>query len=72
MYVYPFTYNLGKAFALHEVISNPFAGLSMGILGTVLLQSSSTTTSIVVTMVAAGHKISKIYLISWSVNFLKM
>ena len=72
MYIYPFTYNLGKAFALDEVISNPFAGLSMGILGTVLLQSSSTTTSVVVTMVAAGHKISKIYLISWSVNFLKM
>ena len=56
-YVYPFTYNLGKAFALDEVISNPFAGLSMGILGTVLLQSSSTTTSIVVSMVAAGSKL---------------
>ena len=28
---------IGKAFALDEVISNPFAGLSMGILGTVLL-----------------------------------
>lgn len=34
-------------------VSNPMAGISIGILGTVLLQSSSTTTSIIVTMVGA-------------------
>lgn len=34
-------------------IDNPLAGLSIGVLATVLLQSSSTTTSIVVTMVGA-------------------
>merc|ERR1719487_411304 len=35
-------------------VNNPVAGLAFGVLGTVLLQSSSTSTSIVVTMVAAG------------------
>merc|ERR1719230_37040 len=34
-------------------VSNPMSGLAIGILGTVLLQSSSTTTSIIVTMVGA-------------------
>jgi sodium-dependent phosphate cotransporter len=34
-------------------IDNPLAGLGLGVLATVLLQSSSTTTSIVVTMVGA-------------------
>ena len=34
-------------------VDNPVAGLALGILGTVLLQSSSTSTSVVVTMVAA-------------------
>lgn len=34
-------------------VSNPIAGLSIGVLATVLLQSSSTTTSIIVTMVGA-------------------
>lgn len=35
-------------------ISNPVAGLMVGILATVLVQSSSTTTSIVVSLVASG------------------
>lgn len=35
-------------------IDNPIAGLSIGILGTVLLQSSSTTTSIIVSMVGTN------------------
>ena len=43
----------GEAFSQNEIVSNPIAGLMIGILGTVLLQSSSTTTSIVVTMVSA-------------------
>jgi sodium-dependent phosphate cotransporter len=34
-------------------VSNPLSGIAIGILGTVLLQSSSTTTSIIVTMVGA-------------------
>ena len=35
-------------------IDNPIAGVAIGIIATVLLQSSSTSTSIVVTMVGAG------------------
>lgn len=38
---------------LMGAINNPIAGLGLGVLVTVLLQSSSTTTSIVVTMVGA-------------------
>jgi sodium-dependent phosphate cotransporter len=46
----------GKGFAeaLVEKTSNPFVGLFIGILATTLVQSSSTTTSITVGIVAAG------------------
>ena len=46
----------GKGFAenLLRTTSNPFVGLFIGILATSLIQSSSTTTSIVVGMVASG------------------
>jgi solute carrier family 34 (sodium-dependent phosphate cotransporter) len=46
----------GKGFAtmLVERTSNPFVGLFVGILGTTLVQSSSTTTSLTVALVAAG------------------
>jgi sodium-dependent phosphate cotransporter len=46
----------GKGFAesLLQTTSNPFVGLFIGILATSLIQSSSTTTSIVVGMVASG------------------
>lgn len=46
----------GKEFsrALIETTSNPFVGLFIGILATSVIQSSSSTTSIVVGMVAAG------------------
>lgn len=46
----------GKAFAeqLIQTTSNPFVGLFIGILATSLVQSSSTTTSIVVGMVGSG------------------
>lgn len=46
----------GKGFAetLIERTSNPFVGLFVGILATTLVQSSSTTTSITVGLVAAG------------------
>lgn len=44
--------------------SNPIAGLMIGILATVLLQSSSTTTSIIVTMVGSGLSVqAAIYMI---------
>ncbi len=46
----------GKDFAeaMIEMTSNPFTGLIIGIVATSLIQSSSTTTSIVVGLVAAG------------------
>ena len=37
-----------------DILSNPFCGLIIGILVTVVCQSSSTSTSIFITMVAAG------------------
>ncbi|XP_074652751.1 sodium-dependent phosphate transport protein 2B-like [Tubulanus polymorphus] len=43
----------GRAFADNELLANPVAGLMIGVLATVLVQSSSTSTSIVVTMVAS-------------------
>ncbi len=47
---------LGKDFAeaMIEMTSNPFMGLVIGIVATSLIQSSSTTTSIVVGLVAGG------------------
>ncbi|XP_046840998.1 sodium-dependent phosphate transport protein 2B-like isoform X2 [Xenia sp. Carnegie-2017] len=44
----------GKVFQDNEVIKNPVAGVVIGLLATVLVQSSSTSTSIVVAMVATG------------------
>ena len=46
----------GKGFAesMIQMTSNPFAGLIIGIVATSLIQSSSTTTSIVVGLVAGG------------------
>jgi len=46
----------GKEFSamLVERTANPFVGLFVGILGTTLVQSSSTTTSLTVALVAAG------------------
>ncbi|XP_071941609.1 sodium-dependent phosphate transport protein 2B-like [Antedon mediterranea] len=44
----------GKALSENELLNNPICGLMIGILVTVLVQSSSTSTSVVVTMVAAG------------------
>ncbi len=46
----------GKGFAtqLVETTTNPYVGLFVGILATTLVQSSSTTTSLVVGIVAAG------------------
>merc|ERR1719243_144619 len=43
----------GKIFRNSEIFDNPIAGMLVGVLVTVLVQSSSTSTSIVITMVAA-------------------
>merc|ERR1712142_718873 len=43
----------GEIFSNSEFLKNPVVGLVIGILVTVLVQSSSTSTSIVVTLVAA-------------------
>ncbi|KAL4238207.1 hypothetical protein ACF0H5_002919 [Mactra antiquata] len=48
----------GKAFSDNQILANPVAGLMIGVLATVLLQSSSTTTSIVVSMVGSGDLLS--------------
>lgn len=44
----------GRASELFEFATNPFTGLVIGILGTSLIQSSSTVTSIIVGLVAGG------------------
>ncbi|XP_053408236.1 sodium-dependent phosphate transport protein 2B-like [Mercenaria mercenaria] len=44
----------GGVFNNSEILGNPIAGLMIGILSTVLVQSSSTSTSVIVTMVASG------------------
>ena len=44
----------GEVFQSNAILQNPVAGLMIGVLATVLVQSSSTSTSIVVTMVASG------------------
>jgi hypothetical protein len=46
----------GEIFQQSELMQNPVVGLMIGILVTVLVQSSSTSTSIVVSMVASGSK----------------
>jgi sodium-dependent phosphate cotransporter len=48
---------LGKdtAQSLFQGLANPFAGLAVGILATVLVQSSSVTTSVVVGLVGSGQ-----------------
>lgn len=46
----------GEALDEEGIVSNPIAGLMLGVLVTVLVQSSSTSTSIIVTMVGADSK----------------
>ena len=43
----------GEIFRNSELFNNPVAGMLVGVLVTVLVQSSSTSTSIFITMVAA-------------------
>ncbi|KAM7374635.1 hypothetical protein PAMP_007281 [Pampus punctatissimus] len=44
----------GDIFQENAILSNPVAGLVVGILATVLVQSSSTSTSIIVSLVSSG------------------
>ncbi|XP_044140127.1 sodium-dependent phosphate transport protein 2B-like isoform X1 [Bufo gargarizans] len=44
----------GDIFKNHSILTNPVAGLVIGVLVTVLVQSSSTSSSIVVSMVSSG------------------
>ncbi|KAM9332826.1 sodium-dependent phosphate transport protein 2A-like [Pholidichthys leucotaenia] len=44
----------GDIFQKNAILSNPIAGLMVGILVTVLVQSSSTSTSIIVSLVSSG------------------
>ena len=40
---------------MFDVVDNPFSGLMVGTLATVLVQSSSTSTSIIISLVGAGE-----------------
>jgi len=46
--------NIGALFSNSELLKNPVVGLMIGVLVTVLVQSSSTSTSIIVGLVSAG------------------
>lgn len=46
----------GDIFQDNAVLSNPLAGLVIGVLVTLLVQSSSTSSSIVVSMVSSGRE----------------
>ena len=46
--------NIGALFSNSELLQNPVVGLMIGVLVTVLVQSSSTSTSIIVGLVSAG------------------
>ncbi len=48
----------GTAGNLFTGVENPFAGLSVGVLATVLVQSSSTTTSTIVSLVGAAKTVA--------------
>ncbi len=43
----------GKIFSESDIIKNPLVGLMIGVFATVIFQSSSTTTSIIVALVGA-------------------
>ena len=48
---------LGEIFQKNDLMQNPVVGVMIGIVTTVLVQSSSTSTSIVVSMVSADCKL---------------
>eukprot|EP00090_Calanus_glacialis_P026434 TRINITY_DN4160_c0_g1_i6.p1 TRINITY_DN4160_c0_g1~~TRINITY_DN4160_c0_g1_i6.p1 ORF type:complete len:499 (+),score=118.84 TRINITY_DN4160_c0_g1_i6:28-1524(+) len=52
--------NIGVFFEKSELLSNPVVAVMLGVLITVLVQSSSTSTSILVGLVAAGAPVSRV------------
>merc|ERR1711872_858328 len=52
--------NIGIFFDQSELLSNPVVGVMLGVLITVLVQSSSTSTSILVGLVSAGAPVSRV------------
>ena len=48
----------GDIFAGNEVLTNPIVGLMIGVLFTVLVQSSSTCTTVIVSLVSSGGKLN--------------
>ena len=55
MYKLPY-FLIGSIFQGNPLLANPIVGLMIGILFTVLVQSSSTCTSVIVSMVSSGSK----------------
>lgn len=51
--------NIGSLFSNSELLKNPVVGVMIGVLVTVLVQSSSTSTSIIVGLVAAGAPVKE-------------
>lgn len=47
----------GQFFSNNSIMSNPVAGLVIGVLVTVMVQSSSTSSSIIVSMVASSREL---------------
>lgn len=51
--------NIGSLFSNSDILKNPVVGVMIGVLVTVLVQSSSTSTSIIVGLVAAGAPVKE-------------
>lgn len=56
MWLRPCVVCVGSVFHDSDLMKNPIAGLMLGVLATVILQSSSTSSSIVIAMVSSGSK----------------
>ena len=52
--------NIGVFFEKSDILSNPVVAVMLGVMVTVLVQSSSTSTSILVGLVAAGAPVSRV------------
>ena len=51
----------GDIFTGSEVLTNPVVGLMIGVLFTVLVQSSSTCTTVIVSLVSSGSKYKSVF-----------
>lgn len=54
LWILPLGETAGMVFQRSDIVQNPVAGVMIGLLVTVLVQSSSTSTSVVVSMVGTG------------------